>query len=102
VPESVLGLRILKRGYIGQYEFGKAFLVVEASPEAAIQTMTRLKERIGQTTPGSIAEESFTATDKYLNGMCVFRKGRYVGGFANLKPGQDATADAARLADNVK
>lgn len=102
VPESVLGLRILKRGYIGQYEFGKAFLVVEASPEAAIQTMTKLKERIGQTTPGSIADESFTATDKYLNGMCVFRKGRYVGGFANLKPGQDATADAARLADNVK
>lgn len=102
VPESVLGLRILKRGYIGQYEFGKAFLVLEASPEAAVQTMARLKERIGQTTPGAIADESFTATDKYLNGMCVFRKGRYVGGFANLKPGQDAGADAARLADNVR
>jgi hypothetical protein len=102
VPESVLGLRILKRGYIALYDFGKAFLAPEETPEAAAQTIAKLKERIGNTSPAKIGDEAFTATDKYLDGMCVFRKGRYVGGFANLKPGQDATAEAARLAANVK
>jgi hypothetical protein len=102
VPESVLGLRLLKRGYVGQYDFGKAFLVPEASPEAASQVMVKLKQRIGETTPARIADEAFTGTDKYLNGLCVFRKGRFVGGFANLKPGRDATAEATRFASQVK
>lgn len=102
VPESVLGLRLLKRGYIGQYDFGKAFLVPEESPEAASQVMVKLKQRIGETTPAQIADEGFTGTDKYLNGLCVFRKGRFVGGFANLKPGQDASARAIRFASQVK
>ena len=30
VPESVLGMRLLKRGYVAQYEIGKAFAVTEA------------------------------------------------------------------------
>jgi hypothetical protein len=102
VPESVLGLRLLKRGYVGQYDFGKAFLVPEASPESASQVMVKLKQRIGETTPARIADEAFTGTDKYLNGLCVFRKGRFVGGFANLKPGRDATAEATRFASQVK
>ena len=29
VPESVLGIRILKRGYAAQYEFGKAFVITD-------------------------------------------------------------------------
>ena len=37
VPESVLGLRLLKSGYVAQYQAGKAFLVRESSPEAAAQ-----------------------------------------------------------------
>jgi hypothetical protein len=60
-----------------------------------------LKERFGQTKPVQIADEGFTATDKYLDGLCVFRKGRYVGGFANLKNNRDATAEASRLASSV-
>ena len=32
IPESVLGLRILKRGYVGLYDYGKAFLVKESTP----------------------------------------------------------------------
>jgi hypothetical protein len=102
VPESVLGLRILKSGYVGQYEFGKAFVVREASTEDAIQTMNKLKERFGQTTPAAIADEGFTATDKYLAGMCIFRKGQFVGGYANLQPGRDAAPDAVRLAGQIK
>ncbi len=102
IPESVLGLRMLKQGYVGQYEFGKGFLVFEETPESAAQVMTKLRERIGQTAPASIGDEAFTGTDKYLDGLCVFRKGRFIGGFANLKGGRDATAEASALAASVK
>lgn len=101
VPESVLGLRLLKSGYVGQYNFGKGFLVHESSPEAAVQLMNKLRERFGQTTPAKIADEAFTARDKYLDGMCIFRKGSYVGGFANLKPGRDGAPEAAKLAARI-
>ena len=36
VPESVLGIRILKRGYVAQYDFGKAFVVREASTDSPL------------------------------------------------------------------
>ncbi len=101
VPQSVLGLRMLTRGYVGQYEFGKAFLVQEASAESAGQVMTKLKERLGQTSALKIADESFSGTDRYLDGMVVFRKGRFIGGFANLKGGRDASAEAAKLAAQI-
>jgi hypothetical protein len=102
VPESVLGQRLLKRGYVAQYDFGKGFIVREASPEAAALLMRKLRERFGQTAPASIADEAFKATDKYLNGMCVFRKGNFVAGFADLKDGRDGVAEAAGLAANIK
>jgi hypothetical protein len=102
VPESVLGLRLLKKGYVGQYDIGKSFFVQEASPEAAADTMAKLKARFGQTTPQTIADEGFTGTDKYLGGMCMFRKGRFVGGFANLQAGRDGVAEAAKLAAALK
>ncbi len=102
VPESVLGIRLLKRGYVGQYDFGKAFLVPEESAESAAQVMAKLRQRIGEPAPAAIADEAFTGTDKYLNGLCVFRKGRFIGGFANLAPGRIATAEAVRFAAQVK
>jgi hypothetical protein len=102
IPESVLGLRLFKRGYVGQYDFGKGFIVKESSPETAAQLMEKLKARFGQTTPATIADEAFTTTDKYLNGMCVFRKGKYIGGFADLKSGRDGVAESTRLAANIK
>jgi len=102
IPESVLGLRLLRSGYVGQYGFGKGFLVREASPEAAAQLMIKLKERFRQTAPAGVADEAFTATDKYLNGMCVFRKGSYVGGFADLKDGRDGVAESIKLAANIR
>jgi len=102
VPESVLGLRLLKSGYVAQYQAGKGFLVREASPNAAGEVFAKLKERFGQTTPASIGDEAFTASDKYLNGLCVFRKGAFVGGFANLPEGRNGVAETERLAANVK
>jgi hypothetical protein len=102
VPESVLGLRLLRRGYIAQYEFGKAFLVREESPEAAAQVMTKLRARAGETQPAKVADEAYQANDKYLGRMIAFRKGPYVAGFAGVADGQDAAALASSLAARIK
>ena len=102
VPESVLGLRMLQRGYIAQYQAGRAFLVRESSPETAAQLFTKLRERFGQTSPVKIGDEAFTANDKFLNGLCLFRKGNFIGGFANLPEGRNGVAETEKLAANVR
>ncbi len=101
VPESVLGMRVLKRGYVAQYEYGKAFLVPEESPEAAAAVMNKVRARIPENKPARIADEGFEATDKYLGHLCFFRKGRYIGGFTGLKEGEDVVAISTKLAEKV-
>lgn len=98
VPESVLGLRLLRYGYAAEYEAGKAFLAAESSPDAAAAVMKKLRERFGQTTEVKVADEAFQATDRYLGRLCFFRKGRYLGGWANLGEGEDGAALARALA----
>ena len=44
-PESVLGLRVLKRGYVAQYDYGKAFVVLEDTPDSASAVMQSLRQR---------------------------------------------------------
>jgi hypothetical protein len=102
VPESVLGMRVLKRGYVAQYEAGKAFVVLEATPESAAAVMTKLRGRIADNRPATVADEALEANDKYLGHLCFFRKGRYIGGFSGLAATDDAVAAAARLAANIK
>ena len=102
VPESALGLRLLKRGYVAQYDFGKAFVVFEASPESAAAVMQKLKARFGDTTPATIADEAFQANDKYLGKLCFFRKGSYIGGYTISQDGNDGVALATALADKVR
>ncbi|MFB3903532.1 MAG: DUF6599 family protein [Acidobacteriota bacterium] len=102
IPQSVLGLRILKSGYTAQYEFGKGFLVREASPEAAAQVMGRLKERVGQPADVQIGDEGFTGTDRYLDGLYVFRKGAYIAGFSNLKDGRDVSTLAREFVAKIQ
>ena len=101
IPESVLGLRLLKRGYVAQYEFGKGFVVPEASAESASAVMAKLREGFGGTTPAKVADEAFQAKDQYLGRLCLFRKGRYLGGFANLSEAEDATGLATALAARI-
>ena len=102
VPESVLGLRLLTSGYVAQYQAGKGFLVRESSPDAAAQVFAKLKARFSQASPASIGDEAFTASDKYLNGVCMFRKGAFIGGFANLPDGRNGVAETQKLAANVR
>jgi hypothetical protein len=102
IPESVLGLRLLRRGYVGQYEYGKAFLVLEDSPETAGAVMQKLKARFGETSAAKIGDEAFQFTDKYLGRLAIFRKGRFVGGWANVAEGSDPAQLATALALRLK
>ncbi len=101
VPQSVLGIGILRRGYVAQYDYGKAFIVTEATPEAAAAVMQKARARFATTQPATVADEAFQHTDKYLGRMCFFRKGRYVAGFANVTEGTDPVAAAQTLASKI-
>jgi hypothetical protein len=101
VPESVLGIRLLKRGYVAQYDLGKAFVVMEASPESAAALMTKLRARFPDTAPAQLADDAFQMNDKYLGRVCIFRKGSYVGGYGNVAAGQEPVALAKELAGRL-
>ena len=98
VPESVLGLRILERGYVAEYDYGKAFLVMD---DAAAGLMQKLKERFGETAAAKIGDEAFVASDQYLGKLCVFRKGRFLGGYAISASGMDPVSLAGSLAARI-
>jgi hypothetical protein len=101
IPESVLGLRQLKRGYVAKYKKGQAFIVPETSPESAAEVMKKLRERFADSSPAQVADEAFQAKARYLEGICIFRKGRYLGGYANLPEPEEATSLAAKLAARI-
>jgi hypothetical protein len=98
VPESVLGLRVLRSGFLAQYAAGRAFVVPEATPEAAAAAMEKLRARFTGASPASgLGDEAFSAQDQYLGGLLVFRKGPRVAGVANVAPGADAAPLAKAL-----
>ena len=100
VPASVLGIRDLRRGFLARYPEGRAFVVTEESPEAATETLQKVRERFAGTADAAgIGDEAFTATDDYLGGLVLFRKGARVAGVSNLAEGADGTGLARRLAD---
>jgi hypothetical protein len=91
IPQSVLGLSALKKGYVAKYDYGRAFVVRQPTADAAIQVVQKLRERFGETQSVKIADEAFQGNDRYLGRLIVFRKGAYVGGFVNL--GETAPGD---------
>jgi hypothetical protein len=101
IPESVLGLRLLKRGFVAHYEQGQAFVVMEQSPESAAAVLSKLRQRFAEAAPAQVADEAFQADDQYLGGLCMFRKGRYIAGFANMPSAKEAATQAASLAERV-
>jgi hypothetical protein len=101
VPESVLGLRDLKRGYVAKYKQGQGLIVQEDSPEAATAVLKSLRERFAGATPVTVGDEGFQATAKYLDGICFFRKGKIVGGYTNVVKPEDAAGQAAKLAARI-
>jgi hypothetical protein len=97
VPESVLGLKILKRGYVAEYDRGQAFVVQEESPTAATETMKKLRARFEAPASAGIGDEAFQVKAPYLDGVCVFRKGRRIAGYTNLPDRDQACRQAAEL-----
>ncbi len=78
---------MLTRGYVAQYEDAKAFVVTEATPEAAKALMAKLKERFPPAAAAQVGDESYSAEERLLGRLCFFRKGARVGGFVNVKAG---------------
>jgi hypothetical protein len=102
VPESVLGLRMLKAGFVAQYPNGRAFLVPEKTPADAQATLAKLRARFtGAADAAGVGEEGFSAQDQYLGGVVAFRKGRSVAGVVNVPAGQDGQPLAKTLASRL-
>jgi hypothetical protein len=101
IPESVLGLRQLKRGYVAKYAQGQAFVVLEASPESAAEVFKKVQARFPGASPAKVGDEAFQAKTQYLDAICIFRKGRYLAGYANLSDSQEAVSRATKLATHI-
>jgi hypothetical protein len=101
IPESVLGLRLLKRGYVAKYKQGQAFIVLEATPESAAEVLKKLREHFDGATAAQVGDGAFQARAQYLDGICIFRKGRYLAGYANLPDPKQAAALATQLAARI-
>ena len=101
VPESVLGLRELKRGYVAKYKQGQAIIVPEDSPESATAVLEQLRKRFDGAAAAQVGDEGFQVKAPYLDGLCIFRKGRYLAGYANMPESQEAVSQAVKLAARI-
>jgi hypothetical protein len=98
IPQSVLGLRLLKRGYLGVYGNGRLFFVTEDSPAAAKALFEKLKARFAPAGAAQAGDEAYTGDDRLLGKFCLFLKGANVGGFVGAKDGADPATLAAAFA----
>jgi len=99
IPESVLGIRVLKRGYLAQYGAAKAFVVTETSDDAAKASMEKLRARFGQVQAVMAGDEAFQGEDKYLGRICISRKGRRLAGYTGA---MDAVALTISLLARIR
>jgi hypothetical protein len=97
-PQSVLGLAMLRRGYLAQYADGRAFVVTESSVDAARALFEKLKQRFPPAGEVQAGDEAYTGEYRLLGRLCLFRKGPHVGGWVNAPQGADPAARAAALA----
>ncbi len=89
VPQSVLGLRMLERGWLARYGDGRAFVVHEADAQAAAEVICRLRRRLRRAADADLGEEAVVGADRFLGRMCVARRGKTVTGFVTRKAGVD-------------
>jgi hypothetical protein len=101
VPQSVLGLSVLKRGYVAKYKVGQAFIVQEKSPEEAAAVLKSLRAQFPGATAVQLGDEAFQTTAKYLDGICIFRKGKTIAGYTNLPNSQDAVTQSTKFAARI-
>ena len=101
IPESVLGLKQLKRGYVAKYKQGQAFILHESSPDAASAILKQVRARFPEATDAKVADEAFEVNAKYLGGLCIFRKGSYLAGYANQPDPATAVTKSTALAVHI-
>ena len=101
VPESVLGLRLLKSGFVAQYAVGRAFVVPEATPEAARPRWRSCGPASRARCLDGLGDEAIAAQDQYLGRLVIFRKGARVAGVANVAADGDAAPLAKALAGRL-
>lgn len=101
VPESVLGLKELRHGYVAKYAEGQAFVVQEASVDAAREVFQSLKRRFADSKSALIGDESLRTSDKYLGALCIVRKGRFLAGYTNSSQEKDAVEQARRMVARI-
>ena len=63
--------------------------------------MNKLRARFDNSVPVKLADEAFEVKAPYLDGICIFRKGRVIAGYANLPDPQTATNQAAKLMERL-
>ena len=90
VPESVLGMRAAEARLRGAVRVRQgvpgAGGVARKRPAGVLQ---KVRARFTGTENAQVGDEAFQVNDKYLGRLCFFRKGAYVGGYANVAEGQD-------------
>jgi hypothetical protein len=101
IPQSVLGLQLLKRGYVAEYSNGQAFIVAETTAQSSAAVLAALQQRFDGSTFAKVADEAFQVNDRYLGAMCIFRKGHYLGGYAHLHATKEAVLLARALASRL-
>lgn len=84
VPQSVLGVRALKRGYMAQYGAVKAFVVREPTNSAAIEVLKKWLGRYPVISEAKVAgsDQAVAVTDQYLGIIVVASHGGDIVGTA--------------------
>ncbi len=101
VPQSVLGLRMLERGWIARYGDGRAFVIHEETAEAAAGVLEALGRRLRETAAVELGDEAVQGRDRFLGRMCVARKGNALAGFVTRKAEADACARVGAILERI-
>jgi hypothetical protein len=64
---------------VAKYKQGQAFIVLEDSPESAAAVLKELRARFDGAADAKVGDEAFQDKAQYLDGICIFRKGRSCG-----------------------
>ncbi|MGO9637590.1 MAG: hypothetical protein ACLPSO_06585, partial [Terracidiphilus sp.] len=68
---------------------------------SAAEVFKKLREHFDGAAPAQLGDEAFQAKAPYLDGLCIFRKGRFLAGYSNLPDAQQAAALSAKLAARI-
>jgi hypothetical protein len=76
-------------------------VVLEVSPESAAAVFKKLLTRFPDAATAAVGDEAFQVKTQYLEGVCIFRKGRYLAGYANQRDAAEAVSRATKLATRI-